>query len=66
MSDFESARYTADAYIWAELNRIYPNLACDVRFEHRDASGWWYTFRLKNDARRQTMRVNPGEEVLPL
>ena len=59
MTGFEERRRMADLALWKELNRMFPNLACNVRFEHQDAAGWWYTFELVNDTRRQTIRVNP-------
>lgn len=60
---FEAEKRRADTALWAELNRMFPNLVRNVQFEHRDAAGWWYTFELVNDARRQTIRINPGEEA---
>lgn len=63
MQDFETARRAADAALWAELNRMFPNMTRNVRFEHNDAAGWWYTFELVNDPRRQTIRVSPEKEA---
>lgn len=63
MQDFETARRAADTALWAELNRMFPNMARNVQFEHKDAAGWWYTFELVNDPRRQTIRVNPEKEA---
>lgn len=62
---FEAEKRQADYALWAELNRLFPNLACNVHFEHKDAAGWWYSFALKDDARRQTIRVNPEEGGRP-
>lgn len=66
MTIFEERRRMADLALWEELNRTFPGLACKVQFEHQDAAGWWYTFELVNDPRRQTIRVNPAaEEATP-
>lgn len=57
MKSFEERKRAADAELWKTLNEIFPNLACNARFEHVDAAAWWYTFELKNDARRQTIGI---------
>ena len=44
-----------------QLDRIFPNLWCNLRFEHVDAAGYWYTFALRNDDRRQTWCVRHAE-----
>ena len=64
MTNFDRARQLADTELWHELNSRFPGLACKVQFEHVDAAGWWYTFELINDNRRQTIRVNPEKEEL--
>lgn len=43
------------------LNEKFPGTWCNVRFEHVDASGYWYTFELKMDSRRQTWCVRHYE-----
>ena len=44
-----------------KLDKTFPGLACNVRFEHQDAAGWWYTFELVNDSRRQTFAVRESD-----
>ena len=46
------------------LNKTFPRLWCKLRFEHVDASAYWYSFELVNDDRRQTWCVR-HHEVLP-
>jgi len=43
------------------LNKTYPGIWCNVRFEHVDAAGYWYTFELVNDDRRQTWCVRHSD-----
>ena len=43
------------------LEQTYPGLWRNVRFEHVDASGYWYTFELVNDDRRQTWCVRHSD-----
>lgn len=59
MTEFEKEKRAADTALWQELRKMFGNLPCNVRFEHKDDSGYWYTFYLVNDSRRQTIRVNP-------
>lgn len=63
MNDFDTRRQAADCALWDTLNRVFPNLVCKVQLEHVDAAGWWYTFELVNDPRRQTIRINPQKEA---
>lgn len=58
---YEERRRTADVALWRMLNKTFPGLACNVRFEHQDAAGWWYTFELVNDSRRQTFAVREND-----
>jgi len=37
---------------------IFGKTVCNVKFEHADAAGYWFTFELTNDPRRQTIRIN--------
>lgn len=41
----------------SDLNKVFPNLLTLLRFEHVDAGGYWFTFELVNDSRRQTYAV---------
>lgn len=43
------------------LEKTFPRLWCNVRFEHVDAAAYWYTFELKNDSRRQTWCVRHSD-----
>lgn len=58
---YEERRRAADVALWRMLNQTFPGLACNVRFEHQDAAGWWYTFELVNDPRRQTWAVRESD-----
>lgn len=43
------------------LNDKFPGTWCKLRFEHVDAAGYWYTFELVNDSRRQTWCVRHSD-----
>ena len=43
------------------LERTFPGTWWNVRFEHCDASGYWFTFLLKTDSRRQTWCVRHSD-----
>lgn len=43
------------------LNKTFPGTWRNPRFEHVDASGYWYTFELVNDRRRQTWCVRHSD-----
>lgn len=43
------------------LEETFKNLWKNPQFEHSDKSGYWFTFELKNDARRQTWCIRPNE-----
>ena len=43
---FEERRRMADLELWKMLSRTFPGLVRNVRFEHYDAGGWWYTSNL--------------------
>lgn len=59
MAKYKYKKLEADRLLWEELRKMFGNLPCNVRFEHKDDSGYWYTFELVNDSRRQTIRINP-------
>lgn len=44
-----------------QLTAIFPNLLTLLRFEHVDGGGYWFTFQLVNDSRRQTYAVRHGD-----
>lgn len=54
-------RQAADRAAMEQLNTMYPGLVFNLRFEHFDASGWWYSFELVNNHRRQTWCVRPSD-----
>lgn len=39
-----------------QINSLF-SCVCNVRFEHVDEAGYWFTFKLTNDGRRQTYCV---------
>ena len=41
--------------------RVFPGMVCNARFEHVDAGGYWFTFELKNDSRRQTYCIRHSD-----
>lgn len=43
------------------LEDKFPGTWRNVRFEHVDAAGYWYTFELKMDSRRQTWCVRHSD-----
>lgn len=43
------------------LHNSFGGTVCLLRFEHVDSSGYWFTFELINDRRRQTYRVGHSE-----
>ena len=51
----------AAAVAWHQLEKIHPGAVKNVRFEHADESGYWFTYELQNDPRRQTYAVRPWE-----
>ena len=40
---------------------IFGSLVTLIKYEHIDASGYWFTFELINDSTRQTFRINHNE-----
>ena len=59
MDNIEMAK--ASAALFRGLRRVYGDLIYNVTFEHVDASGYWFSFELENDHRRQTWRVRHSE-----
>lgn len=43
------------------LHNAFGGMVQLLRFEHVDGSGYWFTFELINDTRRQTYRVGHDE-----
>ena len=61
MAEWEKLIPKAKAVCLVILHSIYPNLVCNLRYEHVDAAGWWFTYELLNDRRRQTYCVGHME-----
>lgn len=55
--EWERKRPEATEYFLKYINGIFPGMVCKVTLEHIDASGYWFTFELKNDPRRQTYAI---------
>ena len=45
----------------SQMGKTFPNMLKSPRFEHVDASGYWFTFELINDDRRQTYAIRHGD-----
>lgn len=43
------------------LNTVFPGAIFALQYEHVDASGYYFTFELVNDARRQTYCVRHSD-----
>lgn len=37
-----------------KMKEVYGNLVCKINYEHVDESGFWFTYELVHDSRRQT------------
>lgn len=44
-----------------QLSDIFKDLVRDVKFEHVDESGYWFSFELLHDSRRQNHVVRHSE-----
>ena len=54
-SAYEAFRKFAD--------NTYPNLVIKENLEHIDAAGYWFSFELENDSRRQTYAVRHSDLI---
>lgn len=45
----------------AYARRAFGGVVRNVRLDHVDAAGYWFTFELANDARRQTYCIRHGD-----
>ena len=43
------------------LNEIFCGMIKNLIFEHVDEAGYWFTFELINDSRRQTYEIRHNE-----
>ena len=57
MKEWKSKLLDAHEAFWKYANSAFPNLVTKVSMEHIDAAGYWFTFELINDNRRQTYAV---------
>lgn len=55
--EWDKLRPKATEIFHREMNKIFPEMVCKVTLEHIDSSGFWFTFELKNDNRRQTYAI---------
>lgn len=46
-----------------KLSMIFKNLLFNLVFEHVDSSGYWFSFELVNDSRRQSYCVRHDELI---
>ena len=63
--EWDKLRPKATEIFYKEMNKVFPEMVCKVILEHIDSSGFWFTFELKNDCRRQTYAIRHTDlEVL--
>lgn len=51
----------ATTVMMAWLSKTYPGIATHIRFNHVDASGYWFEYQLVIDDRRQTWCVRHSD-----
>lgn len=51
----------ASKEFFSQMQRIFPNALKSSKFEHVDKVGFWFSFELINDSRRQTYCVKHTE-----
>ena len=56
-----SCLQNAVAKCQSQLYEAYGEIVKNLQFEHVDASGYWFTFELVNDPRRQTYAVRHSD-----
>ena len=44
-----------------QLSETFPYMVTNLRFEHVDEAGYWFTFQLRNDDRPQTYAVRHSD-----
>lgn len=59
--EWERRRPDATQHFYYVMRKTFPGLLKDVKFEHVDRAGYWYTFELANDSRRQTYAVRHND-----
>lgn len=55
--EWERRRPDAVAFFYKVMERTFPGMVKNVQLEHIDGGGYWFTFELTNDDRRQTYAV---------
>lgn len=55
--EWERRRPDAVAVFYKMMEKIYPRMIKNVQLEHIDGGGYWFSFELTNDDRRQTYAV---------
>lgn len=55
--EWERRRPDAVAFFYKMAEKIYPRTIKNVQLEHIDGGGYWFSFELTNDDRRQTYAV---------
>lgn len=59
MAPEKLTRVTGEA--WRQLSSIYPGLIFNLQFDHEDGAGFWFSFSLVNDDRRQVYAVRHSD-----
>ena len=52
--------------LFRQLTPIFGQMICKVTLEHIDSAGYWFTFELFNDSRRQTYAVRHADLAIDL
>lgn len=55
--EWERRRPDAVACFYKVMEQTFPGMVKNVQLEHIDGGGYWFTFELINDDRRQTYAV---------
>lgn len=55
--EWERRRPDAVAFFYKVMERTFPGMVKNVQLEHIDSGGYWFSFELINDDRRQTYAV---------
>ena len=51
----------ATGVLMEQMKPMYGEVVMNVRLEHVDASGYWFSYELENDDRRQTWCVRHSD-----
>lgn len=58
---WEQQKPLAHRAFWEQINPRFGATLCNVRLEHVDKSGFWFSFSLINDNRQQTYCVRHSD-----